>query len=176
MALTLYMHPLASYCHKVLIALYENDTPFVSHIVDLGDPAARAELIALWPTAKIPLLQDTTRARIVPETSIIIEYLDRHYPGRQPLLPRDVDTRLEARLWDRLFDCYVMTPLQAIVANRLRSESERDPRSVSEATSALHMAYELIERHMTNRAWAAGEASSCRSRPRMRACSRISSV
>jgi glutathione S-transferase len=28
MSLTLHMHPLASYCWKVLIALYENDTPF----------------------------------------------------------------------------------------------------------------------------------------------------
>ena len=28
MTLTLYFHPLASFCHKVLIALYENGTPF----------------------------------------------------------------------------------------------------------------------------------------------------
>jgi glutathione S-transferase len=160
MALILHMHPLASYCHKVLIALYENETPFTPRIVDLGDAQARADFAALWPTAKIPLLQDTARARIVPETSIMIEYLDRHYPGRKPLLPADADARLEARLWDRLFDSYVMTPTQNIVANRLRSESERDPRSVSEATATLHMAYDLIERHMAFRQWAAGDAFS----------------
>lgn len=27
MTLTLYFHPLASYCHKVLVGLYENDVP-----------------------------------------------------------------------------------------------------------------------------------------------------
>jgi glutathione S-transferase len=160
MALMLHMHPLSSYCHKVLIALYENETAFTPHIVDLGDPQAKAAFVALWPTAKIPLLQDTTRARIVPETSIIIEYLDRQYPGHRRLLPADTDTRLEARLWDRLFDSYVMTPMQGIVADRLRDQSERDPRSVSTATATLHMAYDMIERHMASRTWAAGDAFS----------------
>ena len=28
MTLTLYSHPFSSYCQKVLVALYENDTPF----------------------------------------------------------------------------------------------------------------------------------------------------
>jgi glutathione S-transferase len=28
MTLKLYAHPFSSYCQKVLIALYENDTPF----------------------------------------------------------------------------------------------------------------------------------------------------
>ena len=34
MSLTLYMHPLASFCQKVLIAFYENDTPFEPRIVE----------------------------------------------------------------------------------------------------------------------------------------------
>lgn len=156
MALTLYSHPLASYCWKVLIALYENDTQFTHHIVDLGDPSAKAAFVALWPTAKIPLLEDSGRGRIVPETSIIIEYLDSHYSRGTPLLPLETDARLEARLWDRLFESYVMTPMQAIVANRLRPEHERDPRGVSEAEATLHMAYALIETHLAEREWAAG--------------------
>jgi glutathione S-transferase len=159
-ALTLYMHPLASYCWKTLIALYENETPFTPHIVNLGDPSVKAAFVALWPTARIPLLQDTTHARIVPETSIIIEYLDRRYPGLRPLLPVEEDARLQARLWDRIFDAYVMTPMQDIVANRLRPENERDPRRVSEAVSTLRMAYDMIETHIGRRAWAAGEAFS----------------
>jgi glutathione S-transferase len=157
-ALKLYMHPLASYCHKVLIALYENDTTFIAHNVDLGDASERAAFAALWPTAKIPLLQDEHRSRVVPETSIIIEYLDRHYPGSKALLPPDTDARLEARLWDRLFDLYVMTPMQQIVADRLRPESERDERNVAEALSGLSLAYDMIERQVSNKTWATGEA------------------
>lgn len=160
MALKLYMHPLASYCHQVLIALYENDTPFTPQIVDLADQDARAAFVALWPTAKMPLLHDDECARIIPETTIIIEYLDRHYPGGHPLLPTSADARLEARLWDRLFDLYVMTPMQRIVANRIRPDSERDARGAAEAASTLTMAYDMIERQMAERPWAAGAAFS----------------
>jgi glutathione S-transferase len=158
MTLKLYMHPLSSYCHKVLIALYENGTTFAAHSVNLGDEQERADFAALWPTAKIPLLHDEKHSRIVPETSIIIEYLDRHYPSKRPLLPDDADARLEARLWDRVFDLYVMTPMQQIVANRLRPESERNARNVAEAMSTLSMAYDMIERHMRDKTWAAGDA------------------
>jgi glutathione S-transferase len=159
MALTLYLHPLSSYCHKVLIALYENQTPFHPHIVNLGDGQDRADFAALWPTSKIPLLRDEVAKRIVPETSIIIEYLDRHYPGVHPLLPLDETIRLEARLWDRLFDNYVMTPMQKIVASRM-SPTETTHRVVAEATATLKTAYDMIERQMANKLWAAGEAFS----------------
>ena len=160
MSLILHSHPLSSYCHKVLIALYENNTPFTAEMVNFGDPAARAAYAALWPTAKIPLLQDTGRGHIVPETSIMIEYLDRHYPGAQPLLPKDPATALEARLWDRVFDCYVMTPMQRFVGERLRPEAERDPRAVPDSQNTLATAYGMIDRHMATRTFAAGDAFS----------------
>ena len=58
MSLTLYFHPLSSFCQKVLIALYENDTPFKPHIVDLVDPAADAAFKAIWPIGRFPVLRD----------------------------------------------------------------------------------------------------------------------
>src|SRR5215469_3136594 len=57
MALKLYFHPLASFCHKALIALYENRIPFEPIIVDLGDEASRAAFRAVWPMAKMPVLR-----------------------------------------------------------------------------------------------------------------------
>ena len=157
MALTLYFHPLASFCHKVLIALYENDTPFTGHTVDLMDEAARARFFALWPAGKMPVLRDEIRDRTVPETSIIIEYLDQHYPGRRPLLPIAEDARLDARLWDRFFDLYIHVPMQKIVIDRLRGEGEHDPRGVADAKAGLVTAYGMIERHIAARTWAIGE-------------------
>ena len=47
MSLTLHYHPLSSYCWKTLVALYENDTPFTPHMVNLGDEAERAALLKL---------------------------------------------------------------------------------------------------------------------------------
>ena len=82
MSLKLYFHPLTSFCWKVLIALYENDTPFEPHIVDLGGERSSTEFKRIWPIGKFPVLRDDANDRTVPESSIIIEYLDRNYPGK----------------------------------------------------------------------------------------------
>jgi glutathione S-transferase len=156
MALNLYYHPLSSCCWKVLIALYEMGIVFEPRFLDFGDSGARERFHALWPTAKIPLLVDGTR--VVPETSIIIEYLSqRHAEPDRSLLPRDADAALEVRLMDRLLDLYVMTPMQAIVADRLRAEQDRDPIAVAKAGETLAMAYGLLERRLEDRRWMAGD-------------------
>ena len=160
MSLTLYYHPLASFCWKVQIALYENKTPFAGEIVNLGDRQSSARFFELWPAGKMPVLRDDARDRTVPETTIIIEYLDRYYPGAQKLLPEDEDLRLDARLWDRFFDLYVQTPMQRIVANHMRQEAERDSRAVPESTATLQMAYGMLERQLAKRTWAIGDTFS----------------
>jgi glutathione S-transferase len=157
MPLILHYHPLASFCHKVLIALYENETPFERHIVDLGDQGSSAEFLNLWPVGKIPVLRDESRDRTIPETSIIIEYLGRFYPGSVTLLPKDPDLNLQARLWDRFYDLYVNAPMQKIVTDRLRPEGLNDPHGVAEAKATLLTSYAMIERQMTDRCWAIGE-------------------
>jgi glutathione S-transferase len=160
MTLTLYHHPLASFCHKVLLALYENDTPFTSVVVDLGDRQASAEFFAFWPIGKIPVLRDGHFDRTLPETSIIIEYLEQHYPGSRPLLPHDEAARLDTRLWDRFFDCYVQVPMQKIVADRMRPEGEKDPRGVGDAHATLQIAYSMLDRRMADNTWIVGDAFS----------------
>jgi glutathione S-transferase len=160
MALALYYHPLASFCHKVLIALYENATPFAPHIVDLADQDASAGFLRLWPVGKIPVLHDEVPNRIIPETTIIIEYLDRHYRGQQAFFPEDEAQNLDARLWDRFFDFYLQLPMQKIVTDRLRPAGEGDRRGVADAKESLAMAYRMIEERMADRPWAAGETFS----------------
>ncbi len=160
MALILYYHPLASFCHKVLIALYEAETPFEARLVDLADPTSSAEMLSFWPVGKIPVLRDEARARTVPETSIIIEYLTRHYLGPVPLLPEDAELALQVRLWDRFFDLYVSVPMQKIVVDRLRPEGQGDAFGVEEAKLALERAYDMIELQVQSRLWATGDAFS----------------
>ena len=89
MSLTLYFHPLSSFCHKVLIALYENDTPFTPQLVNLQDEGERTAFQKMWPIGKFPLLRDEARDWTVNESSIIIEYLDQHFPGRTRFIPDD---------------------------------------------------------------------------------------
>lgn len=156
MALSLHFHPLSSFCHKALIALNELDIDVERRFLDLGDPAQRAEFLARWPTGKMPLLVDGDR--VVPETSVIIEYLAKRY-GRpdQQLVPTDEDAALEVRLMDRLLDLYVMLPMQTIVGDRLRAEADRDPIAVNKARDTLAMAYGMLDERIADRAWAAGE-------------------
>lgn len=156
MHLELLFHPLASYCIKVVIALYENATPFEGRIIDFGNPRESEEFRALWPPAKIPVLRDHVRGQMVPESSIIIEYLDRHYPGSRPLIPRDPEQALQARLWDRFFDCYVHQPMQTLVANVMRPEGRRDTDSIAAAQAMLRTAYGRLDQQLAAGGWAGG--------------------
>jgi glutathione S-transferase len=158
MSLTLHFHPLSSFCWKALIALYENDTPFTPNLVNLGDEAERAALLKLWPVGKFPVLRDDARDQTIPESSIIIEYLDRYYPGRVRFIPTDPEPVWQTRLRDRFYDCYVHISAQKIVGDRLRPEAARDSHGVAEARERLRSCYDIIDRQMANSNWAMGEA------------------
>lgn len=148
----LYAHPFSSYSQKVLIALYENGTPFEYR--SLEDPSANGELAALWPIKRFPVLVD--QGRTILETTTIIEYLQMHYPGSVRLIP-DGDAGIEVRMLDRVFDNYVMTPMQKIVLNQLRPESNRDPYGVTEARGVLDRIYAWLDDRLTGRTWIAGD-------------------
>lgn len=160
MTLSLYFHPLASYCWKALIALYENSTPFEPRLVDLGDPAQRDAFFALAPLGKFPVLQDAKTGRVVPESTIIIEYLASHYPGSSQLIPPDPEQALEARLQDRFFDQQIHEPMQKHVLDKLRPEGSRDPFGVAQAHGQLDKAYGILEQILATRTWAAGNSFS----------------
>src|SRR5713226_5598237 len=145
MSLTLYAHPFAAYCWKVLIALYENATPFNYRVIE--DAAGWAELESLWPIKKFPLLRDG-EATVV-ESSIIVDYLTRHHPGPERMIPADDDAALKVRFMDRFFDNYVMTPMQTLVSDRMRTQGERDAKGVADARKMLDVAYGWLERQVT---------------------------
>jgi glutathione S-transferase len=152
MSLTLYAHPFAAYSWKVLIALYENGTPFSYRMVD--NAAVSAELERLWPLKKFPVLKDGDASVI--ESSVIIEHLMLRHPGPSRLIPEGIDAALEVRFMDRFFDNYVMTPMQKLVLDSMRADGEHDAKGVAEARTMLDSAYGLLEKRIAHRAWAAG--------------------
>lgn len=156
MSLTLYFHPLSSFCHKVLIALYETGTPFEPRIVDLFGEAVEYRKIA--PLGKIPVLRDEAKDRTIPETSIIIEYLAQYYPGRTQLFPADRDLCRQMRLRDRFYDLHVNVPMQKIVTDRLRPAGKNDPFGVEEARDLLKTSLGMIEQDMASNRWVMGDA------------------
>src|ERR1700682_583568 len=154
MSLTLHFHPLASYCHKVLIALYENDTPFTPNMVDLGNETERAALLKLWPIGKFPVLRDDARDQTIPESTSIIEYLARHYPGPVQLIPDDPELAAQVRATDRFYDLQLHDPLQKIVGDKLRPADGHDPIGVGEAKERMRTALRYADREMATRHWA----------------------
>jgi glutathione S-transferase len=153
MTLTLHEHPFAAYCWKPLIALYAREVPFERHFV--GGEEDRAELAKFWPPASIPVLRDEAAGLTVPESTTIVEYLDSFGEG-PPMVPIEPASARTARLWDRVIDGEVMTPMQKIVADALRPEEGRDPFGVAEARAGLDASYELLDGHLAGETWLAG--------------------
>lgn len=160
MSLELFYHPLSSFCHKVLIALYENVTPFTGRLLSQQDPSTWEEFAALWPTTKMPLLRDLALDRIVPETSIIVEYLQSFYPGPVSLIPGNPMLACQVRLWDRMFDLYLHLPMQKIVGDTFRAAGTSDDAGVAEARAQLRRFYDIVQSALEQREWIVGDSFS----------------
>lgn len=144
-------HPFSSYTQKVLIALWADDTPFDYRMIE--DPENMAELKCHSPFGQFPLILDGGRA--VFETSIIIEYLQNHFPGPNRWIP-DGDEGLRVRFFDRFFDLYVMNTMQVGVANALRPEGMADAYGETKARERLNIAYDWLEANLGEQ-WAVGD-------------------
>lgn len=147
----LYAHPFSSYSQKVLIALYENATPFDYR--NLEELAANTELAALWPLKRFPVLLDD--GRCILESSTIVAHLQAHHPGPICLIPPG-DAGLEVHMLDRVFDNYVMTPMQKVVLDMLRPAADRDRYGVVEARELLDQIYLWLDQRLEGRHWIAG--------------------
>jgi glutathione S-transferase len=155
MTLQLFGHPFSSYTQKALIALYETGAKFTQRVLGPDDPGTFAEFAKLSPIKKFPILVDG--GRVLLESSVIIEHLALHHPGRTILIPKDADRAIDVRMLDRFFDNYIMTPMQKIVADRLRPEGVRDAHGVQDAKSALTNAYAWLDDTLAQRTWAEGK-------------------
>lgn len=176
MSLTLHFHPLSSFCWKALIALYENDTSFAANKVDLGNPVERDALLKLSPVGRFPVLEDKARHEVVPESSIIIEYLDRNYPGRTRFIPADPEAALQTRLRDRFLDLYLHLQMQKVVGDRLRPVGAKDPHGVDQAKAQIRKSYDIFETQLSDSGWAMGAGfglADCAAAPPLFYCSQI---
>ena len=154
MSLVLYGHLFSSYTQNVLIALYENATPFEFRGIGQESPQHVAEWLRRWPLRKFPLLVDGERSIV--ETSIIIEYLQLAHPGPLRLLPDDPMAALDVRFLDRFFDLHVMNAAQYAVDGALTGDpiKRRDGQAI--ADEKLARAYVWLEAHLAGKTWAAG--------------------
>ncbi|MEO0031957.1 MAG: hypothetical protein RIS94_1715 [Pseudomonadota bacterium] len=141
--LELYGHPFSSYTWKVLIALYANHTPFTFRCISGEHPEHGARVQAVTPQGKFPLLVDG--ATEVFEATSIVEYLALVHPGAMPLLPADAYASAQVRMIDRVFDNYVMGPMQDVVQEYLRNHDAPDMTRVEPALARLERSYGWLE-------------------------------
>lgn len=153
--LALYGHPFSSYTQKVLISLYENQTPFESRCIGPETPEHTAEWLRRWPLRKFPLLVDGEKNIV--ETSIIIEYLQLVHPGPVQLIPADPVIALDVRFLDRFFDWHVMSPVQHAVSAALTGDKVKRQEGLALAVEKLELAYAWLEGQLAGKTWAAGE-------------------
>ena len=155
MSLALYGHPFSSYTQKVLIALYENGTPFELRCLGPDTPEHSSEWLRRWPLRKFPLLLDGDRS--VVETSIILEYLQLAHPGPVRLLPADPMAALDVRFLERFFDLHVMDAVQMAVDSALQRLPMNREEARAIAGERLDRAYAWLEGQLAGRTWAAGD-------------------
>lgn len=156
MALILYGHPFSSFTQKVLIALYENATPFEFRLIEPDQKETTTEWLRRWPLRKFPLLVDGDKQ--VVETSIIIEYLGLNHPGPVKLLPKDPQTALPVRFMDRFLDLHVMNAAQFAVDGALGINATDKAEGLKVAVEKLTRAYGWLESELAGREWATGGA------------------
>jgi glutathione S-transferase len=156
MTLQLYGHPFSSYTMKALIPLYENGTAFEFRMLSPDHPENNAMFAELAPVGRFPVLVDGDT--VVHESSAIIEHCDLRHPGPVAMIPVAAEAAVQARMLDRLFDNYVMTPMQVPVFDAVRpADADRDPWGVAQARDMLDKAYGWLDTLLTGRVWAIGE-------------------
>lgn len=156
MSLVVYGHPFSSYTQKVLIALYENGTPFEFRTIGKETPPRQmVDWLRRWPLRKFPVLVDGDRD--LAETSIIIEYLQLEHPGPVRLIPDDPMAALDVRFLDRFFDLHVMDAAQHAVNGALSGDEIKRRDGMALAVEKLDRSYAWLEKHLAGRTWAAGD-------------------
>jgi glutathione S-transferase len=141
----LYYHPLSSYSQKTLMAFYEKGCAFEPVLINLMDEQAKSEYKKIYPMGKVPFVRIEEKSWSVPESSIIIEYIDRHFPGGTKLIPDDPDLARQVRMRDRFFDFYVNDPMVKIFFDGFRPEGQKDPYGVQQAKDRLDTAFAMID-------------------------------
>ncbi len=152
----LYGHPFSSYTWKALIAFDEAQAPVEFVTLEPGANDKAAALATLHPLGRFPVLE--TEDGTFWESSVIGEWAHLRARTVTGLIPNDPVRALRTRERDRIFDGYVMTPMQTVVADALRPEPHRDAVGVQRAKETLARIYDWLDGELAGTEHAAGDA------------------
>lgn len=142
--LALYGHPFSSYTWKAQIAFHAAGLEYEFREVGPEQPENGEFLVSHGgPWGKFPVLVDGEE--VLFEATVIVEHLALRHAPAAGLIPADPQAALRTRMLDRVFDNYVMTPMQEVVNEHLRNAEEPDTERCAEARGRLERSYAWIE-------------------------------
>jgi glutathione S-transferase len=139
-----------------MIAFKEKNLTFEGEIVNMMNPQEKEKYRQVYPLGKIPFLVLDNDWKI-PESTIIIEYLENHFLDGTKLIPDDKDLARQARFHDRMTDLYFANPLGSIFFNSLKSSKEQNPQAVTDWKKTIDVVYGFMNKHLEDRKWILGE-------------------
>jgi glutathione S-transferase len=153
--LILYGINLSTFTRKVRLALLEKGIPHRLEVAPMGSPKVKA----LHPLGKIPVIEDQGVA--IPDSSVIIAYLERAYPDR-PLYPAGA-VPLARALW---LEEYADTRLREAtlpffsehVVKPLFQGKAADEATLAAAARPRDDAFDYLEKELPDGGFALGES------------------
>jgi glutathione S-transferase len=150
----LYYNPISTYSQKTLLAFYEKGLEFEPHIVSLMDPEAGKAYREVYPLGKIPclVLEDDY---IIPESSIIIEYIDSLAEPR--LIDGDAEQTRKIRFKDRMFDLYLNDSIVTLLFQSMKPEEQKDQERIDTAKFRVDTMYSFMDHEFGQQPYANGD-------------------
>lgn len=150
----LYHHPMSTFSQKAMIALEEKGLEYDPCVVQLMDPQGKEDYRKIYPMGKIPMLQ-LADDHIIPESSIIIEYLDEIAPPR--LIPEDTQYARKTRFKDRMFDNYLNESVGTVFFQNLKPEEQRNHEAIADAQFRISVMYQFMDGELAKQTFACGD-------------------
>lgn len=155
---TLYHFPLSPFCRKIRLALAEKRLEFTAVIERPWE--RREEFLHLNPAGTVPVLVEADGSA-VPDSTLIVEYLEEAYPGIA-LLPGTIAERVEARRLQAWFDQVFHSEVTVLlvyekVHRRLARGSNPDMGLIREGLDSLRAHLEALGELAERRRWLAGD-------------------
>ena len=153
----LYYFAGSPYSQKVWIALEEKGVEIEKRHVNLFDRGEMKRYKAIHPLGKLPLL--VAGDEHIPESTIIVEFFEGHYPDQgTKLIPDDIDAARKVRSMNLMSDLYLVPPARDMYFQSLRADHKRDRAKIADAKKTLNIVYDFLEQNFQDNDWAHGDA------------------
>src|SRR5687768_15157004 len=125
--------PVSPFAARVRIAIYAKDLNVTLVLPPAGWPKVSHRSIG--PIGRVPVL--ICDDGIIPESQVILEYLEERFPDARRLLPQPAKERAHARLFSRVVDLYLMPPIVSLASPGRGNEQRQS--HVQSARDALRI-------------------------------------